>query len=84
MACYYSDEVEHNVKGPVPAWFCSYLAEHYQHIKVNLEVSANTTYKAAVMLLKHCAEMLLDLGACSFNMYTSAEFVVNVHTQILV
>ena len=30
------------------AWFCSYLAEHCQHIKVNFEVSANAALQCGV------------------------------------
>ena len=30
------------------AWFCSYLAEHYQHIKVNFEVFINTALQCGV------------------------------------
>ena len=85
MACCYSDEVEHDVKGPVPAWFCSYLAKHYQYVKVNLEVSANTTYKAAVMIFLNIVQRCFwarEHAASTCTLQLS--FVVNVNTQILV
>lgn len=50
--------------GPALAWFYAYLDERYQHVKVNLKVSGNTSLLCGV----HQGSVL---GPVLFTIYTA-------------
>ena len=57
-------EFEDGTRGSALAWFCSYLAERCQHVKVNFEVSAN-------IALQFSVPKGSVLGPILFTIYTS-------------
>ena len=57
-------EFENGIKGSALAWFCFYLAERCQHVKVDFKVSANTPLQCGV-------PQGSVLGPILFTIYTS-------------